>query len=125
MRTSVVNIHLNQTFDIYIGRQRGITARLGARTPGSLGYWGNDWTHLKNVPNTIHVPTRDIAVQMYRQWAENEYKSNPKFREEAAKLRGKRLGCFCRPADGFQSWILCHGQILAGLADGIPPEDVE
>jgi hypothetical protein len=41
------------------------------------------------------------------------------------ELKGKVLACWCKPAKGFQGKVLCHGQILAALADGCRPEDIE
>ena len=40
-------------------------------------------------------------------------------------LKGKSVACWCRPPEGFQGRLLCHGQILVGIANGIPPESVE
>jgi hypothetical protein len=40
-------------------------------------------------------------------------------------LRGKRLACWCRPPEGFNGRLLCHGQVIAGLLDGVAPEMVE
>lgn len=40
-------------------------------------------------------------------------------------LRGKVLGCWCKPHEGFKRRLLCHGQILAGMCDGRSPKEVE
>jgi hypothetical protein len=39
-------------------------------------------------------------------------------------LAGRILGCWCRPPKGFRGKLLCHAQVLAGIADGIAPEEV-
>ncbi len=45
--------------------------------------------------------------------------------ERLLELRGKTLGCYCRPKNGFQGKLLCHGQIIAAYLDGVEPEDIE
>jgi len=49
----------------------------------------------------------------------------PELMEAIPELKGKILGCWCKPINGFQGKLLCHGQILAALADGCRPEDIE
>ena len=46
------------------------------------------------------------------------------FARASKGLRGKKLGCFCRPAKGFGGKLLCHGQVIAAYLDGIKPEEV-
>lgn len=45
--------------------------------------------------------------------------------ERLLELRGKTLACYCRPKNGFQGKLLCHGQIIAAYLDGCEPEDIE
>lgn len=43
---------------------------------------------------------------------------DPEFVERLKLIRDKTLVCFCKPKDGFQGKLLCHGQLLAIAADG-------
>ena len=90
-RTTVVNRRV-EPFDIYIGR-------------GSI--WGNPYTHLTGATRAMYfVGSRDEAIEKYREYlAQRE-----DLLAQIADLKGKRLGCYCKPA-------ACHGDILAELAD--------
>jgi Domain of unknown function (DUF4326) len=52
---------------------------------------------------------RSEVVEKYREWVVQQ----PELMDSITELRGKRLGCHCSPA-------LCHGDVLAELADGAP-----
>lgn len=89
-------------FDVYIGR-------------GSP--YGNPFTHINsNVPGVIVVPTKGDAIRRYRAWllgTEHEptkYGWTPPSRDKVLALRGKRLGCHCKPDD-------CHGDVLVELIE--------
>lgn len=74
---------------------------------GRGGPWGN--------PFKIGVHgKRKQVVEMYREWVVQQ----PKLMALLRTLKGKRLGCYCVPA-------LCHGHVLAELADAIPDETPE
>jgi len=81
MKTEVVNIKY-QEYDIYIGR-------------GSK--WGNPF-HIG-----IHG-TREDVISMYHNYILN----NQELLNCLEELRGKRLGCYCKP-------LKCHGDILVKL----------
>ena len=83
-KTQVVNKYHNVPFDIYIGR-------------GTM--WGNPFVIGKH-------GTREEVIAMYREWILSE----PTMLAELPKLRGKTLGCFCKP-------LPCHGDILVELAE--------
>lgn len=79
--TTVVN-KSKQPYDVYIGR--------GSR-------WGN--------PFVIDAPgTRAEVIALYRDWLVKQ----PSLMEQLEGLRGKRLGCFCKP-------LPCHGDVLVEL----------
>lgn len=83
MVTTVVNKRA-ESFDVYIGRP---------------SKWGN--------PFAIGADgTRAEVVAKYRDWIPTQ----PALMAAIGELRGKRLGCFCKPA-------ACHGDVLAELAD--------
>jgi hypothetical protein len=55
----------------------------------------------------VKVSTREEAVESYERYV----KSRPDLMEAARKeLRGKVLGCFCKPK-------ACHGDVLARIAE--------
>lgn len=104
--TEVVNIHHGEFYDVYIGR-------------GSK--WGNPYSHLPYSKAQFQTRTREEAIEKYRKWLEGQ----EDLMKSLGELKGKRLGCYCKPSKGFRGLLLCHGQILAGLCDGISPNQVE
>ena len=84
MTTTVVNIKRNPEYDVFIGRP---------------SKWGNPF---KIGPDG----DRKEVIRKYRAWI----MKNPRLLASLGELRGKRLGCFCKP-------LACHGDVLAALAD--------
>lgn len=80
-------------YDVYIGRP---------------SRWGNPFTHKTGTAAGIIVATREEAVQAYANWI----KTQPELLNALTELKGKTLGCWCKPA-------ACHGDILAELADNV------
>lgn len=96
MLTLVVNSHVN-VFDVFIGRP---------------SKWGNPYSHLTDSLARYIVRTREEAVEMYRDWVQTQ----PHLMAALVELKGKRLGCpGCNP-----DRQMCHGHILAELADALP-----
>ncbi len=85
-KTTVVNKN-HSKFDVYIGR-------------GSI--WGN--------PYRIGIDgNRDEVIRKYKADFDNG-----KFSEEQlSTLKGKRLGCFCKP-------VACHGDVIAEYLNSLP-----
>ncbi len=83
MATTVVNIHHNKKYDVYIGRP---------------SIWGN--------PFSVRDSSRADCIRQYREYI----LANTELLAKIHELRGKTLGCFCKPH-------ACHGDILAILAD--------
>jgi hypothetical protein len=106
MTTRVVNRRDKVPYDVYIGRP---------------SKYGNPFSHLPNATADYRVASRDEAVDGYRSYILTKLAYEPDFLEP---LRGKVLACWCRPRSGFEGRVMCHGQIIAGLLDDIPPEDV-
>ena len=79
--TKVIN-RRREGFDIYIGR-------------GSI--WGNPF---RIGPDG----SREDVIEKYRQWI----KTRPDILSHLEELRGKTLGCYCKP-------LACHGDILIEL----------
>ena len=80
-------------FDIYIGRP---------------SIWGNPFEIGKN-------GTREEVIQKYREWVVTQ----PKIMNSLHLLRGKILGCWCKPK-------ACHGDVLEELANkAVDDQDTE
>lgn len=105
MKTTVVNVKTAEC-DVYIGR-----AMRGRR--GSV--WGN--------PFQVGVHgTRDECIKQYRPHLKALLDANPELRLQLEALRGKRLGCWCKPR-------ACHGdvliEVLEGPAESVPPAPLQ
>lgn len=111
-KTKVVNIyyHVSKGLnDVYIGRGRG-------------SIWGNPYSHKDGTLAEFKVDTREEAVEMYGKYIYEHPNLLSRLKDE---LKGKNLVCFCRPVGGFQGKLMCHGQILASIAEDVSPEEIE
>ena len=81
--TTVVNVRRSKC-DVYVGRP----------TP-----WGNPF---KVGPDG----TREEVIAKYEAWL----RAQPKLMARLPELRGKVIGCWCKP-------LACHGDVLARFAD--------
>lgn len=79
-----------EKFDVYIGRP---------------SKWGNPFTFKQGTIAEFVVP-KDEVLTRYETWL----KQQPELMAALHELKGKTLGCWCKPA-------ACHGDILARLAD--------
>lgn len=84
----MVNRRLGVEYDIYIGRP---------------SIWGNPFAIGRD-------GTRDEVIQKYAAWLMKQ----PQLLSRIHELRGKVLGCYCKPK-------ACHGDILAYLANNLKP----
>lgn len=55
--------------------------------------------------------TRKESVEEYREWFTNKIQNDEYFRRSVEDLRGKTLGCWCKPKD-------CHGDIILAYLRG-------
>jgi polynucleotide 5'-kinase involved in rRNA processing len=96
--TKVVNIR-KEKYDVYIGR-------------GSV--FGNPFTHLplRNTKAEYQVKTREEAIERYKEWFYNKLDSDDDFLVKVSELKGKTLGCYCKPKS-------CHGDIIKEFLDNI------
>ncbi len=84
----VVNLN-KESYDVFIGR-------------GSM--WGNPFKIGKD-------GTRSEVIEKYRDWITNSMDEEArKIRSLVHTLRGKTLGCYCKPK-------ACHGDILMDMAE--------
>ncbi len=102
MSTKVINIHRHSGAYEYIGR------------PSTCG---NPFVRGKD-------GSRDEVIEAYKSYFYSRLSTDGIFRTIVESYKGETLGCFCRPADGFNGKVLCHGQIVAGYLDGISPSEV-
>ena len=90
-KTRVVN-RRRERFDVYIGRP----------SP-----WGNPFSHREGTLARFRVATREDAVAKFREW----FLAQPELVARARReLKGKVLGCWCKPA-------ACHGDVIAQIVD--------
>ena len=91
--TRVVNIR-TEPADVYIGR-------------GSP--WGNPYTHVWSPGHDLHVRivgSREEAIEKYEEYL----RANPYLMAQLPYLRGRTLGCYCKPQ-------ACHGDVLIKLLE--------
>ena len=81
-----------EEFDVYIGR--------GSR-------WGNPYSHKVGTLAEHVVESRTEAIQKFEEYL----LSNEELMASLPDLKGKILGCFCKPKS-------CHGDILLRYANG-------
>ena len=88
MNTKVVNMKY-EAYDVYIGRAGR----------GQDGYFGN--------PFILQVgESRGSSLDKYRVYFHERLTTDSEFRKRILELKGKTLGCFCKPYP-------CHGDIIA------------
>lgn len=110
----MVNLR-HEPYDVYIGRAGR----------GQAGTFGNPVATWAVCPECGAVHTSGGAtLGCYQRYLARRVATVSFFTEAVQALRGRVLGCFCRPPEGFQGRLLCHGQILAAWLDGCRPEDV-
>ena len=88
MSTTVVNLFKNK-YDVYIGRAG----------KGQDGYFGNPFPLKPGEP-------RGATIERYKEYFDNRIANDPAFKARVLELKGKTLGCFCKPNS-------CHGDIIA------------
>lgn len=103
--TKVVNLY-NDAYDVYIGREG----------KGQDGYFGND--HPIGRPcNSITcgrvVHDRASSIAAFKKDFLYRIEFDPKFLLRVLELRGKTLGCFCKP-------LQCHGDVIKEWLDNHP-----
>lgn len=86
--TNVVNIRISD-YDAYIGRAG----------KGQDGYFGNPFRLRAN-------ESRGATIEQYRKYFYDRLETDPEFKRRIHELKGKTLGCFCKP-------YACHGDVIA------------
>jgi hypothetical protein len=88
--TTVVNLRRTSSYDVYVGRAG----------KGLSGYFGNPFND----------GTRESNIERFRQYFLDRVGKDSAFRSKVLALRGKRLGCFCKP-------LRCHGDVIKAWLD--------
>lgn len=94
--TRAVNLR-REPYDVYIGRAG----------KGQDGYFGNPY----RVEDWGRQALERFVVYFLARLARD-----PEFRQRVLELRGKALGCFCKPRD-------CHGDVIARWVDAQPQQE--
>lgn len=110
METIVVNLNTNE-YDVYIGR--GIKKRTNMLTkgikPGEEGWLGNPHPiGYCQICSTTH--TREECIEKFKEDFYKKLDRDPEFRKAVLALKGKRLGCYCKPKP-------CHGDVIKAWVD--------
>jgi hypothetical protein len=92
MPTTVVNLR-RAPYDAYIGRAGH----------GKDGTFGNPFRLESQL-------SRHEVIAQFRAYFLDRVAKDAEFRRKVLALRGKRLGCFCKPAP-------CHGDVIAEWVD--------
>ena len=100
MQTVVVNIYKEQ-FDVYIGRA-------GREQDG---YFGNPF----RIGNGV---SREDAVQRSQRYFIDRIEKDSEFKRRVLAVKGKRLGCFCKPK-------ACHGDVIADWLNKMEQKEVD
>jgi hypothetical protein len=93
METKVVNLH-NEPFDVYIGRAG----------KGQDGYFGNIHTIQTCCPVCFSRHDRADSIAHFKKDFLKRIERDIIFKKRVLELRGKTLGCFCKP-------LICHGDV--------------
>lgn len=90
MKTRIVSVR-SEEFDVYIGRALGKWPGSPFANPFKVGRDGN----------------RQQCIERYREYL----LSKPELLALLPQLKGKTLGCWCKPQD-------CHGDVIVELIEG-------
>ncbi len=88
IKTTVVNIY-KEPYDVYCGRAG----------KGKDGYFGNPF-RLKG------SESRGETIEKYKEYFYTRIGHDVEFKKRVLELKGKKLGCFCKPAS-------CHADVIA------------
>ena len=87
--------------NVYIGRA-GIVFIDNKRFPSVASPFCN--------PFKVGKDSREDVCEKFREYMEERLKKEPSLKEELLALRGKTLGCWCKPDR-------CHGDVLVELIE--------
>jgi len=99
--TKIVNLY-KEKYDVYIGRPG----------KGRSGYYGNPINKSEQccVCNNIHNESGS-TLECYKTYFHFRLENDEEFKKNILSLKGKVLGCFCKPKP-------CHGDIIVEFLEG-------
>jgi hypothetical protein len=93
--TRVVNLR-KEPFDVYIGRAGH----------GQDGYFGNPYAVNHTCGRCGEFHDKPLTTLFcFKAYFEERVATDPEFRARVLSLKGKTLGCFCKPK-------ACHGDLI-------------
>jgi Domain of unknown function (DUF4326) len=78
---------------------------------GEDGYFGNPF----RMGNRI---SREQAVKSFQKYFTERIEKDSEFKRRVLALKGKRLGCFCKPK-------ACHGDVIADWLNKMEENEVD
>ncbi len=93
---------MDDTNNIYVGRG-GVVFIDGKRFPPQASEFSNPYKIGEH-------GTRDEVISKYKEMIEYKIKNVPDFKAKILNLKGKNLGCWCKPES-------CHADILFEIAN--------
>lgn len=108
--TKVVNTSSDE-YDEYIGRGSEYRTHMlaGGIKPVETGWLGNPhpigWCDICGVYHT-----RDECIEKFKEDFYKKVKYDSEFKSAVLELKGKRLGCYCKPE-------ACHGDVIKEWID--------
>lgn len=102
--TKVVNVKKEAEYDVYIGRQKNHRAQIWTQ-PGQI---------MVDFGNPFPVPQhgRDRCIELFKEYFYRKIETDSDFRAAVLQLKGKTLGCFCKP-------LVCHGDVIANYLNSL------
>ncbi len=102
MITRAVNLRTTK-FDVYIGRAG----------KGQDGYFGNPFVvgRVCSRCKKLHG-NGDSTLACYKAYMLERIAKDEEFKQRLLALKGKALGCFCKPAG-------CHGDVIAEWVESV------
>jgi len=82
-----------EKYDVYIGRP---------------SKFGNPFSHKERTKAKFKVSTREEAIEQFERWIITQ----PELMKDLKELKGKVLGCWCKP-------LSCHGDVLIRLIENL------
>ncbi len=91
--------------NVYIGRA-GIVFIDNVRFPKESSIWANPY----KVGDKKGQYEREESLRLYENYIREKIKGSEIMKEELLKLKGKNLGCWCKPEG-------CHGDVLMKILE--------
>lgn len=120
--TSVINVNMQSLRKLYGNKYANqLEWEQGSEDHVSIGRSNSvrikiddayvSWPKVKSSfanPFTAKKYGREESIRLYREYIIDKLKKDPKLMDEFRQLRGKTLGCWCKPE-------ACHGDVLLDL----------